>query len=104
MYIRFITGEIDEDSTFELGVFQAAYKLRRQGRLPNYEETRLTQLLEWFNTNLKKPTKFTTSKPPYYIIGSRIELSPGSTTLLPSTFRSSARLSLFWIVTTFTPR
>lgn len=66
MYIRFITGEIHEDSRFELGVFQAAYRLRRKGHLPNYEETRLTALLDWFSTHLEKPAKFTTSKPPYY--------------------------------------
>jgi hypothetical protein len=66
MYIRFITGEIHEDSRFELGVFQAAYRLRRAGHLPNYEETRLTELLDWFSSHLKKPTRFTASKPPYY--------------------------------------
>jgi hypothetical protein len=66
MYIRFITGEIHDNSSYELGVFQAAYRLRRTGHLPQYEETRLTELLDWFNANLKKPTRFTTSKPPYY--------------------------------------
>lgn len=66
MYIRFITGEIHEDSLFELGVFQAAYRLRRVGHLPSYEKTRLTELLHWFDANLKEPTRFTTSKPPYY--------------------------------------
>jgi hypothetical protein len=66
MYIRFITGEIHDDTSFELGVFQAAYRLRRKGHLPKYEETRLTELLDWFSTNLKKPVRFTTSKPPYY--------------------------------------
>ena len=66
MYIRFITGEIHEDSSFELGVFQAAYRLRREGQLRSFEEAMLTELLEWFNTNLDKPTRFTTSQPPYY--------------------------------------
>ena len=66
MYVRFITGEIHEDSNFELGILQAAYRLRRRGHLPTYEETRLAELSDWFSTNLKKPTRFTTSKPPYY--------------------------------------
>jgi hypothetical protein len=66
VYIRFVTGEIHDDTSYELGVFQAAHKLRRKGHLPKYEETRLTELLDWFNTNLKEPTRFTTSKPPYY--------------------------------------
>jgi len=66
MYIRFIIGEIHDDSQFEVGVFQAAYRLRREGHLPSYEESRLTELLDWFNANLEKPTRLTTSKPPYY--------------------------------------
>jgi hypothetical protein len=66
MYIRFITGEIHDDTSHELGVFQAAYRLRRNGRLHEYEETRLTELLDWFEANLTKPTRLTTSKPPHY--------------------------------------
>jgi hypothetical protein len=66
MYIRFITGEIHDDTSQELGVFQAASGLRRNARLHEYEETRLTELLDWFNANLTKPTRLTTSKPPYY--------------------------------------
>jgi hypothetical protein len=66
MYIRFITGEIDDASLKESGVLQAAYRLWRHGNLPEFEETRLRGLLDWFNSNLKKPSRFTTSKPPYY--------------------------------------
>jgi hypothetical protein len=66
MYIRFIIGEIHRVSTHETGVFQAAYRLEEKGHLPDYEESRLRDLLEWFNTNLKEPDRFTSSKPPYY--------------------------------------
>ena len=66
MYIRFITGEIHDKSLYEVGVFQAAYRLRKHGNLPDYEETRLRELLDWFNINLKKPDRFTKSKPPFY--------------------------------------
>jgi hypothetical protein len=66
MYIRFITGEIHDDTSHEVGAFQAAYVLRRKGHLHEYEEARLTELLDWFNANLPKPTRLTTSKPPYY--------------------------------------
>lgn len=66
MYIRFITGKIHDETLYEVGVFQAAYQLMRQGTLPEYEETRLRELLDWFNSNLKKPDKFTKSKPPFY--------------------------------------
>jgi hypothetical protein len=66
MYIRFVIREIHPVSKRETGVFQAAYRLKENGDLPEYEESRLTELLEWFNTNLKEPPKFTSSKPPYY--------------------------------------
>jgi hypothetical protein len=66
MYIRFITGEIHDNTSREVGVFQAAYGLRRRGHLLDYEEARLNELLDWFNANLPKPTRLTTSKPPYY--------------------------------------
>jgi len=65
MYIRFITGDIHAKTLYEVGVFQAAYQLRKQGTLPDYEETRLRELLNWFDSNLMKPTRFTKSKPPY---------------------------------------
>lgn len=65
MYVRFIVAEVHDDSIRELGVFQAAYRLRRAGKLRDYEEARLNELLSWFNTNLAKPEKFTKSKPPY---------------------------------------
>jgi hypothetical protein len=66
MYIRFITGEIHDESQWETGVFQAAYRLWRSGNLPEYEGARLREILDWFNMNLEKPNRFTTSKPPFY--------------------------------------
>ena len=66
MYIRFITGEIHDKTLYEVGVFQAAYQLRKRGNLPDFEEARLRELLDWFNTNLEKPDRFTKSKPPFY--------------------------------------
>ncbi len=66
MYIRFIIGEVHQVSARETGVFQAAYRLKDEGQLHDYEEPRLRELLDWFNINLRKPSKFTNSKPPYY--------------------------------------
>jgi len=66
MYIRFITGKIHDKTLWEVGVFQAAYQLKKQGTLPDFEEARLQELLDWFNINLKKPDRFTKSKPPFY--------------------------------------
>jgi hypothetical protein len=66
MYIRFITGEIDEESQREAGVFGMAYRLRDSSYVPESSRTRLRELLRWFTANLEKPDRFTTSKPPYH--------------------------------------
>jgi hypothetical protein len=66
MYLRFVTPDIDEDSQKELGVFRAAYRLRDRGELYGYEEDHLDAVRTWFNNNLEKPTRFTSSKPPFY--------------------------------------
>jgi hypothetical protein len=65
-FIRFVVGEIHEDSARELGVFQAAFRLRNDGRLLEYEEAVLRETLDWFNEHLEKPSRLTTSKPPHY--------------------------------------
>ncbi|HEX5410448.1 MAG TPA: hypothetical protein VFZ27_01145 [Terriglobia bacterium] len=66
MYLRFVVEELDDDSEFELGVFQAAFDLHDKGKLYPYEEQHLDELRQWFDTHLEKPTRFTTAKPPYY--------------------------------------
>jgi hypothetical protein len=66
MYLRFIVGDIDEDSKRELGVFHAVGDLRERGELSVHEEEHHDILREWFNENLEKPTRFTASKPPFY--------------------------------------
>jgi len=66
MYLRFVVAEIDEDSRQELGVFHAVGSLRDAGKLFHYEEEQHDLIREWFNKNLQKPTRFTTSKPPFY--------------------------------------
>lgn len=66
MYIRFITSEVDPDSHCSAGVFAAAYRLRDEEALYDYEKPHIDELLAWFRENLKIPTRFTASKPPYY--------------------------------------
>lgn len=66
MYLRFVVGEIDEDSQRELGVFHALGYLRDQGKLLQYEEEQEDLIRRWFNENLEKPIRFTTSKAPFY--------------------------------------
>ncbi|SRR6266478_39764 len=66
MYLRFVIGDIDEDSQVEVGVFHAVNNLREEGNLYPYEEEQHDLIRQWFNENLEKPTRFTVSKPPFY--------------------------------------
>ena len=49
-----------------MGVFHAAGRLRDCGSLSEPEEEVLQEVRSWFNTNLEKPKRFTSAKPPYY--------------------------------------
>jgi len=49
-----------------MGVFQALYRLEREGKLYPHEGARWKLLKDWFNTKLAKPARFTASKPPYH--------------------------------------
>ena len=55
MFIRFVSGDIDTQSHAPEGLFCAAYKLRYEGELPEYELDRLLDLLGWFNIHLRSP-------------------------------------------------
>jgi hypothetical protein len=65
-YVRFAVNDIDEDSSQPLGIFQAVARLRDRGELFPYEEAEHDEIQAWFDVNLKKPDRFTVSKPPYY--------------------------------------
>lgn len=66
MYLRFVVAEIHPKSGKELGVFHAVGHLRDDGKLALHEEEQYDEIRKWFNAHLKEPTKFTTSKPPFY--------------------------------------
>jgi hypothetical protein len=66
MFLRFVTTELHGESHQELGVFQAAYRLRDKGSLSQEEELLLKEISGWLNVNLAKPKRFTSAKPPYY--------------------------------------
>ena len=61
MFLRFVTAEIDPDSGVEAGVFVAAYRLWYSDGLPDYEDERLGDLIDWFNLNLRRPSRFSKS-------------------------------------------
>jgi hypothetical protein len=66
VFIRFVVSEVSGESERELGLFMAVQKLRRAGTLFTYEEKLHDSILRWFSENLKRPSRFTNSKPPYY--------------------------------------
>lgn len=58
MFIRFVSGEIDEDSHVPEGLFCAAYRLLEETWLPDYEYEALREPLVWFTKHLKNPFEY----------------------------------------------
>jgi hypothetical protein len=65
LYLRFAVSDIDEDSQRLLGVFHAVGNLRWAGKLHPYEEEHHDAVRQWFDDNLRRPTRFTAAKPPF---------------------------------------
>lgn len=55
MFIRFVGGEIDEDSHVSAGLFTAAFDLMYEPWLSDQEFYALRDLMDWFNVHLKPP-------------------------------------------------
>ena len=55
MYIRFYSGEIDEDSHVATGLFCAAFDLLDAGGLADHELEALTEVKCWFDEHLASP-------------------------------------------------
>jgi hypothetical protein len=64
MYVRFVVPEIDETSGCERGIFQAMYRLWRQGDLAPHEEAWWAELRTWLNVDLDEPTRLSRSRRP----------------------------------------
>jgi hypothetical protein len=66
MFVRFVVNEVDVNSGQPLGVFQAIARLEYYGRLTAQEQQAEKKISDWFDRNLAKPERFTTSKFPYH--------------------------------------
>src|SRR4030095_597059 len=55
MFIRFVSGEIDEDSHVSAGLFCAAHNLLDEVVLADYEFLALMESMSWFNRHLRAP-------------------------------------------------
>jgi len=58
MFIRFVSGEIDEDSLVSAGLFTAAVELLYDPLFPDEEYYPLRELMDWFNEHLKTPFEY----------------------------------------------
>ena len=58
MFIRFVSGEIHDDSLVSAGFFHAACDLLDDPVLPDYERLPLSELMDWFDEHLEDPFKY----------------------------------------------
>ena len=56
-FVRFIVHQRIRGDARRLGLFSAAYYLRNECELPQYDRERLEQLLDWFAAELTVPPK-----------------------------------------------
>ncbi len=63
MFIRFSSGEIDDDSQVAAGLFCAAYNLSDVARLSAHDHAELAELMRWFRLHLKGPFEHRLRKP-----------------------------------------
>ena|ERR1700730_6381558 len=57
VFIRFVSGEIDDDSRVSAGLFCAVCELRWADGLPQYEFDLISEVRDWFDAHLKSPTE-----------------------------------------------
>lgn len=76
-FFRFVTDQRLPPDGHRTGLFQAAYQLWHDSSLPMVERAELRELLDWFNSNLDRPTQLATSRrshpnetPVFWICGS----------------------------------
>ena len=55
MFIRFISGEIDEGSRLSAGLFCAVSQLQDTNFIPLYEREAAAEIVRWFDQNLVSP-------------------------------------------------
>ena len=58
MFIRFVSGEIGEDSHVSAGLFCAAFKLLDDIVLSDHEYAAVADLMDWFRMNLRGPFEY----------------------------------------------
>jgi hypothetical protein len=62
MFLRFVTANVIRNLRVEAGVFTVAYDVARESFVPEYERSRMAELLSWFDCNLRVPERFSRSR------------------------------------------
>src|SRR5215510_10540298 len=60
-FLRFTLDHVHPDSGVEDGLFRVAYALKDDARIDQGRRERLTETLDWFDRNLRKPSRFNRS-------------------------------------------
>ena len=61
MFLRFVTANVIRSLRVEAGVFTVAYDVARESLVPDYERSRMEELLFWFDRNLRVPERLSRS-------------------------------------------
>jgi hypothetical protein len=62
--IRFVTDDRHPPYGHRSGILASAYEIWRKGRLNRMEQAELRRLLDWFESSMVIPGRFTTSRHP----------------------------------------
>jgi len=65
MFIRFVTKQIDEETSKPQGIFASAYELLENGVLEEFERKEIRRTIDWFKSNLPIPDRFVRSRKPH---------------------------------------
>ena len=60
-YLRFVLLQTHPDSGLPSGLFQIAYKVKKNAIIPENERKWLEELLDWIDANLDRPDRFNRS-------------------------------------------
>jgi hypothetical protein len=62
--VRFVIAPRHRDTGVQTGIFEGAKRLPRVGLLPDWDEVRLSELMDWFCENLPFPERVARSRRP----------------------------------------
>ena len=64
MFVRFVIVRRHRNTGVQTGIFEGVKRLPRIGHLPDWDEVRLSELMDWFRENLPFPKRVARSRRP----------------------------------------